>query len=248
MRQKCVLVVLLAVFCLLLSSCSADTNNTGMSVSEPEPVSQPVATPELAPDLPLQEPIAGVSSAWNREESPAEVVETADGYKLVTDRSLFEYESDTEGVCITKYTGQESVVVFPDSINELPVTAIGDNCITDNADCVAIYIGQHVQALGHHAIMNCQNLETLQIAGYLTFVDEEAISDCPLLRYLVIKGQEGFHTNNPIVTSCEMLQELTVPATDIEDVYEYIDLATCPHTQVVQFDSPLYVRDENDME
>ncbi len=70
-------------------------------------------------------------------------------------------ENGTE-VTITGYNGAEVVVILPDSIDGVPVTAIGEGAFEDMGNLRALYIPDSVMAVGFGALKGCKSMTTLR--------------------------------------------------------------------------------------
>ncbi|MGM9644590.1 MAG: leucine-rich repeat domain-containing protein [Eubacteriales bacterium] len=111
----------------------------------------------------------------------------------------FEYETVDGGVRITKYVGEDSIIVVPDSIEGLPVCEIGESAFSGGV-IRAIYIPDSVESIAQGAIDGCEGLSTLRLPfvgdgeenlyiGYIFGADEpaeNAISLPPSLDMVII--------------------------------------------------------------
>lgn len=70
--------------------------------------------------------------------------------------------SENGEITVTGYTGAELVVVLPDSIDGIPVTAIGEAAFEGMGNLKAIYIPDSVSAIGFGAFRDCNSLSTLR--------------------------------------------------------------------------------------
>ena len=68
----------------------------------------------------------------------------------------------TQEVMLTGYTGEETVVVLPDSIDGLPVTVIDEKAFAEQENLLALYIPDSVTVIGFGALQNCNSLEVLR--------------------------------------------------------------------------------------
>lgn len=68
-------------------------------------------------------------------------------------------------VTITKYTGTESTVILPSTINSWPVTKIGEAAFQDNTTITSVTIPANVTEIGSNAFAGCTNLTSVNYAG-----------------------------------------------------------------------------------
>lgn len=68
-------------------------------------------------------------------------------------------------VTITKYTGTESTVILPSTINSWPVTKIGEDALKDNTTITSVTIPASVTEIGANAFAGCTNLTSVNYAG-----------------------------------------------------------------------------------
>lgn len=68
-------------------------------------------------------------------------------------------------VTITKYTGTESTVILPSTINSWPVTKIGEDALKDNTTITSVTIPDSVTEIGANAFAGCTNLTSVTYGG-----------------------------------------------------------------------------------
>lgn len=68
-------------------------------------------------------------------------------------------------VTITKYTGTESTVILPSTINSWPVTKIGEDAFQDNTTITSVTIPANVTEIGGNAFADCTNLTSVTYGG-----------------------------------------------------------------------------------
>ena len=87
---------------------------------------------------------------------------------------LVEYDPDSpfpfpdpppKTVTITKYTGTESTVILPSTINSWPVTKIGEDALKDNTTITSVTIPASVTEIGANAFAGCTNLTSVTYGG-----------------------------------------------------------------------------------
>ena len=73
--------------------------------------------------------------------------------------------SPPKTVTITKYTGTESTVILPSTINSWPVTKIGEDALKDNTTITSVTIPASVTEIGSNAFAGCTNLTSVHYEG-----------------------------------------------------------------------------------
>lgn len=68
-------------------------------------------------------------------------------------------------VTITKYTGTESTVILPSTINSWHVTKIGEDAFQDNITITSVTIPASVTEIGSNAFAGCTNLTSVTYGG-----------------------------------------------------------------------------------
>ena len=68
-------------------------------------------------------------------------------------------------VTITKYTGKESTVILPSTINSWHVTKIGEDALKDNTTITSVTIPDSVTEIGANAFAGCTNLTSVNYEG-----------------------------------------------------------------------------------
>jgi hypothetical protein len=98
----------------------------------------------------------------------------------------FEFFREGNGLTITKYKGKAAVVNIPPSIDNIPVTAIGDDANYDCSSLTAITIPNSVTASGEWAFSGCSSLAGITIPNSVTAMGEWAFSGCSSLTGITI--------------------------------------------------------------
>lgn len=116
--------------------------------------------------------------------------------------SDFEYEVDGDGIKITKYKGNDTIVVIPDKIDDKPVTELKSYLFANessvkgvlipetvlalkytftNNDDIQVVICEGVEALKNAVFLNCAAIHTIVLGENLSEMGEFCIATCPNL-------------------------------------------------------------------
>lgn len=131
----------------------------------------------------------------------------------------FEYKVVDGTVTVTHYNGDDSDVVVPGTIEDLPVTVIGERFISDgetiNHSVVSVTLPDSITKIGNRAFSFCYSLETVNIPDNVTEIGRSAFGSCAALKSIsipdgVTKIEEGTFGD------CEGLETVSIPDTVTE--------------------------------
>lgn len=74
----------------------------------------------------------------------------------------FLYTEGEDGVTVTAYQGEASVVRIPDTVNQKPVVAVAAQAFAQNTALTAVYLPDSVVRVGTGAFQNCTSLKALR--------------------------------------------------------------------------------------
>lgn len=77
------------------------------------------------------------------------------------ERSILRYFECPDGIHVTEYQGNEQKVKIPDSIEHIPVTAVGRKAFLNNRMLHTVQVPEEVRSVGDWAFANCPSLETV---------------------------------------------------------------------------------------
>ena len=99
----------------------------------------------------------------------------------------FEYSisEETNEVTITKYTGTDTVVSIPDTINGNPVTSIGTGAFAGRDNLENITIPNGVTSIGSHAFDRC-GFTSITIPNNVTSIGNAAFRECSKLQSIFL--------------------------------------------------------------
>jgi len=136
--------------------------------------------------------------------------------------SDFTYSTNGSVVTITGYTGSDSEVVIPDTIDGLPVVNLGDSAFARCAVLAAVTIPNTVTSIGPCAFNSCTSLTAIEVgalnpayaslAGVLFDKSQTTLIQCPA-------GKTGSYAIPESVTNvgdwafeyCSRLTSVTIP-------------------------------------
>ena len=148
--------------------------------------------------LPAEELLTNVEENPEPQEENVVVLQT---------EPLFEYtvNKSSQTVTITKYNGNETSVMVPDTLDGYSVTAIGDSAFNKNSTITEVILSDSITEIGNYAFRNCENLVNV---------------DLP--KNLVEIGYNVFQNDNKITA-------LTIPAT-LQTANAYFPIGDTMHT------------------
>ncbi len=90
----------------------------------------------------------------------------------------FEYTIDTDGVCITKYTGEGGDVSIPNTIDDKSVVAIGDEAFWYCENLTAVDLPDYLEYIGARAFQGCKSLTGISIPDSVIEISDAAFEGC----------------------------------------------------------------------
>ncbi len=121
----------------------------------------------------------------------------------------FEYSADNKSAVIEKYTGSESFVVMPESIEGIPVTRIGDEAFRNHGEIKEVIFPKSIVYAGSYAFCECRALKEAVFSDSLNFAGAHLFYNCRALEKIRIPSKieyigDGFAKN------CDSLKEITI--------------------------------------
>lgn len=120
------------------------------------------------------------------------------GYKRPVPDCDFEYTIEDGKVTVTKYIGAKTQVEIPETIEDLPVTAVGESCFAWNNSVTEVTVAGNVESIGSKAFYNCQALASVTIGSSVKTIGSDAFGFCKALTEVTIPdsvesiGSEAF--------------------------------------------------------
>jgi len=111
---------------------------------------------------------------------------------------------------ITGYSGKETNLVIPDTIDGIKVTAIGDSAFEVRTKIVSITIPDGVVSIGQSAFSECYGLTNITIPDSVVSISKSAFSYCDSLESITIPdGVKSIQYGT--FNHCESLKDVTLP-------------------------------------
>jgi len=163
----------------------------------------------------VNEPDKQVSSENEKKEASNAIegpitVEVVKGYK-VAEESDFTFTEFSDTVQITKYVGNDEIVVVPEMINEKPVTGINGYTFGNTSQVRGIMLPKTIKAISFLSINN-QVLEVV-IGEGVEDLGENCFLNNPKL-HTVVLGEAIKSLGISPFAGCSGLKELYVPSAE----------------------------------
>ena len=139
----------------------------------------------------------------------------------VTDVSKFEYRDVENGIAITKYNGDDEIVVLPDTIEGKSVVSIDNNSFVNNKTMLGLKFANSIKSVGSNAFENCSALKIFISGSSLTDIFEFAFNGCTEL--CEVKLNDGLKSLGMLCFGGTNMSELFIP--------ESVDTIDMPFTK-----------------
>ena len=145
--------------------------------------------------------------------------------------------------CLEEYVGSDSIVVIPDEIYGIPVTAISEEAFYNCENLRAVEIPQSVKYIGQKAFAGCSGLTTIEIPSSIVKIYAWAFEGCSGLEkitFLDSWGEVGKdraleEIEQGAFSNCTSLKNVTIPAQlKILGKYAFSD---CTNLATVNFEN-----------
>ena len=124
----------------------------------------------------------------------------------------FEYSvsEETNEVTITGYNGSGGAVEIPSRINDMDVTAIGDEAFSDCTSLKSITIPNSVTSIGDTAFWLCTSLKSITIPNSVTSIGRYVFIGCESLISITIPNSVT-SIGDKAFMNCRSLTSITIP-------------------------------------
>lgn len=120
------------------------------------------------------------------EEKHQEIPPLNNGYSAIED---FDYIINKNGeVKITGYTGTAESLIIPHTIENLPVTQIGDGVFSDEENMELLIIPENISDIGKSSFKNCKKLRMAILGSNIKQIGSRAFAGCSSLEIIQFKG------------------------------------------------------------
>jgi len=100
----------------------------------------------------------------------------------------FTYTTTSGAVSITGYTGAGGAVAIPDTINGLPVTAIGNGAFSGKKAVTSVSIPASVTSIGGSAFASCSGLKSINIPASVSYIGWYAFTNCTAMTAITVSS------------------------------------------------------------
>ncbi|MBE6861896.1 MAG: hypothetical protein E7497_03220 [Ruminococcus sp.] len=130
----------------------------------------------------------------------------------VQDYGDFQYGTLDGKICITAYTGTDSVVEIPSEIDGKPVEIIYGGAFFQ-CPATEIIVPSSVKTLNEISFYMCQSLQKITLPDGLETIKNQAFNDCTALKSIEIPGTVK-SIGEEIFFGCTSLEEITVSSAE----------------------------------
>lgn len=152
-------------------------------------------------------------------EAPATVPQTTSKPEMTEankpdENEMIEYtytvDDSKKTVTLDRYTGNDSTVKVPDTVNGLPVAKIGSNCFNGKSlECV--YISKNVKTISGKAFYNCKKLEIVYFMGSgEVAIGDSVFEDCTSLSKVYL-SKNTTSIGDCCFAGCTALKSIYIP-------------------------------------
>lgn len=123
-------------------------------------------------------------------------------YKLVDDEYYF----------VSGYTGEETELVIPETVNGVTVAGIFDYALADKP-ITSVSLPATIKVIGDSAFKNCTSLTTVNLPSSVTIIEDCAFSGCQALNIDMVIPEGVERINNYVFNNCFSLKNIMLPST-----------------------------------
>lgn len=162
----------------------------------------------------------------DQDETPADsssvsssVQDSTDSDITATSESAYTYTVNDDGtISITGYSGDETNLELPATLDGYVVSAIADHAFEANWDMVSITMPNGLTSIGESAFMDCTALTTVSIPETVSEIRRAAFAGCTSLASVTLPETVST-VQEEAFTGCTALTQLTIWNTALE--YEH---------------------------
>lgn len=124
----------------------------------------------------------------------------------------FEYTISNNEVTITRYIGEDSNVIIPDIIENLPVVAIGDSAFRYDSNIISITLGNNITKIEEGAFYGCTLLTNVFLPEKLQIIESFAFDNCKKI-YDINIPNSVYDIGSCAFKDCTNLTNVSLPDT-----------------------------------
>lgn len=152
-------------------------------------------------------------------EGVMEAVEIIEDAPKVTEDG-FEYEIVENAVTITKYSGDASEITLPSSIENLPVTKVGERAFEEINSLSEVTIPDSVITIGANAFEGCGSLVVVNLGSGVQSVGADTFSDCVnLTAVFVSENNKSLSNESGVLFSSDQTELIFYPIGNSRESY-----------------------------
>lgn len=136
-----------------------------------------------------------------------------------TPGSYFRCSTENGEKTIEKYTGTDTTVVIPSTINGKPVVAIGNSAFSSNTSVKNVIIGDNITSIGDVVFYNCSDLESVTIGNNVKTIGVSLLESCSNLKSVTF-GNNVESIGGYAFYDCSSLKSIVIP-NSVTSIGEY---------------------------
>ncbi len=130
------------------------------------------------------------------EAAETKELEVINEVRNATAAEDFSYEENDDGtITITKYTGSDTAVVIPETIEGKSVTRIGDSAFERRSGITSIELPSSLTSIGEFAFSRCSSLISIKIPAGVVNIGNSAFSYCASLTSIVVEKKNRYYNS-----------------------------------------------------
>lgn len=134
-----------------------------------------------------------------------------------TPGSYFRYSTENDERTIEKYTGTDTTVVIPSTIDGKPVVAIGNTAFSSNTSVKNVIIGDNITSIGDSVFYNCSDLENVTIGNNVKTIGANLFMFCSNLKSVTF-GNNVESIGDHAFYNCSSLKSIVIPNRDCDTI------------------------------
>ena len=171
-----------------------------------------------------------------------ESVSVSNGSEQMFTCEDYEYNLLEDGTAeITKYTGNEEVLVVPDELDGYRVTVIGDNAFYSCQTLTGVIIPDSVASIGIAAFCSCENLTWITLPDSVISIGSGAFGNCNSLTAITLPDRLT-SIEDYIFFGCISLNSINLP-NSVKSI-GYCAFSFCTHLDVITLPGSLTAIDD----